>query len=251
MRMKTLPTIARLPLLSALGVVLSLGAVASNSSAVVLANYEFAGGSALSTDTEPVTTAEDYLATIAPNTSTYSGISSSSANAFFFSFQTAGDLVGSIAENDYHTFTLETNGATVNLDALNFSQEFWNTATTLTFSVSVLSSFDGFATPGLNLGNFSIAGSGYTNGDTAAVARSIDLSSIAQFQGLTSNVDFRFYFYDNSSATDRTHRLDNIVLNGTVTPVPEPSSQALVIVAIGAVTLVRYRRKAALRAASH
>ncbi|WPJ97242.1 hypothetical protein SH580_05915 [Coraliomargarita algicola] len=223
--------------LSAFAAILSLGVLASGASAsVVVADYDFSGGSAASGDTDSFTTAGDYIGTVSPNTSTYSGISSGSNNAFFFSFQTEGSLSNAITANDYHSFTLdvETGGATVSLDSLEFDQAFWNTHPTLTFSVSVLSSFDGFATAGDLLGTYTIDGADYDSGSgsdldvSTTVAQFIDLSGITEFQELSSDVEFRFYFYDTSSATDRTHRIDNVVLTAS-SVIPEPSSFALVL----------------------
>jgi hypothetical protein len=52
----------------------------------------------------------------------------------------------------------------------------------------------------------------------------------ARFQNLTSPIEFRMYI--STPATGQSLDFDNIVLNGTVAPVPEPSSLALVGLAV-------------------
>lgn len=231
--------------LSAFVALLSIGALVNSSSAsTVVAEYSFDGGSISSSDTETATIAGDYVATVAPNTTSYSGTSSSSDNAFFFSFQTAANLNDAISSNDYQSFSLdvETAGATVSLESLDFDQGWWNTAASLDFSVSVLSSFDGFATAGELLGTYTIDGATTTDANTT-VAQSINLAGLTEFQNLTSDVEFRFYFYDNSSATDRTHRIDNISLTASSVVIPEPSSMAFVFALVSLGSAVSLRRK--------
>ena len=71
---------------------------------------------------------------------------------------------------------------------------------------------------------------------------SVALSGITELQGLTDEtVEFRFLLGDDSGATSRIHVLDNIVLNGDVTAVPEPSSTALL--GLGGLALILRRRK--------
>lgn len=231
--------------LSAFAAILSIGAFSSSASAdVVIADYDFTGGSAASGDTDSFTAAGDYIGTVSPNTSTYSGISSGSNNAYFFSFQTADSLSNAITANDYQSFTLdlESTGATVSLDTLTFDQAWWNTDTTLDFGVSVLigTSAADFDEASDSIFDFTIDGAGYTNGANASVAQNVDLSGIVALQNLSSDVEVRFYFYDNSSATDRTHRIDNITLTAS-SVIPEPSSVALVFacVSLGATACMR------------
>jgi hypothetical protein len=247
MNTRTNSTIIHLRGLSSFAAILSIGALASDVSAsTIVAEYDFTGGSAASTDVDGSTFAEDYIATVAPNTVTYSGISTGSDNAFFFSFQTASDLDNAIAEDDYHSFALdlETSGATVSLESLDFDQGFWNTNTTLDFSVSIFSSVDGFATDGELLGSYTIDGGLYENGVDATVARSVNLTGITELQDVSSDVEFRIYFYDNSSATDRTHRIDNVVLTAS-TVIPEPSSVALLlgVASLGSAVFMRRRKR--------
>ena len=71
---------------------------------------------------------------------------------------------------------------------------------------------------------------------------SVNLSGITELQGLTDEtVEFRFLLGDSSGSSSRIHVLDDIVLNGTVTAVPEPSSTALL--GLGGLALILRRRK--------
>ena len=83
-------------------------------------------------------------------------------------------------------------------------------------SVFVRSSIDGYA---------SNIGSTFTQAwDTTTTGRSIDLSAPA-FQDITTATTFRLYIFDSGVDTASNGlRLDNVVLNGDVLVVPEPSS---------------------------
>jgi len=71
---------------------------------------------------------------------------------------------------------------------------------------------------------------------------SFDLSTVAALQGLTDEtVEFRFLLGDDSGATSRIHVLDNIVIDGTVSAIPEPSA-TLLLDGAGFLMLLRRRR---------
>jgi hypothetical protein len=70
---------------------------------------------------------------------------------------------------------------------------------------------------------------------------SISLSS-SEYQGLTGTITFRIYAYDDSDSTGDMDRLDNVVLNGTLSAIPEPSSFALLAGMFG-LCLVALRRR--------
>ena len=84
------------------------------------------------------------------------------------------------------------------------------------------------------------------SGDTATVNVNLDLtdpyaSNIIgdDLQGVTGPVEFRFYLIDSSSATQRFHRIDNVVLQGYV--IPEPST--LAIWSLGLLGFIGWRRR--------
>jgi hypothetical protein len=59
--------------------------------------------------------------------------------------------------------------------------------------------------------------------------QTVDLSTA--FDSQDSAVEFRFFVWDSASDTDpaRHGYFDNVVLNGTVVPVPEPVNVALAV----------------------
>ncbi|MFN7530046.1 MAG: PEP-CTERM sorting domain-containing protein [Gemmatimonas sp.] len=63
--------------------------------------------------------------------------------------------------------------------------------------------------------------------------------------GLTSTIEFRMYGYNHTGtdAADRALQYDNIVVNGTVTSVPEPGSLALLGLGLAGLGLRARRRK--------
>ncbi|MBT62283.1 MAG: hypothetical protein CML13_03630 [Puniceicoccaceae bacterium] len=222
----------------------SLGLMASCASASsVVADYSFDGGSASSSDTESSTIAGNYDATIP---AAGSGISSSSNSAFFFPYATGSNLTEALSGDDYQTFTLdlETSGATISLESLTFDQEYWNTNTALDFSVSVFigTSASDFDDASDSIADFTILGSEYTNGNTATASRTVALSGITELQNLSTDTEVRFYFYDGSAASDRTHRLDNITLTAS-SVIPEPSSMALIFALATLGTTISLKRK--------
>ncbi|MDQ8192983.1 PEP-CTERM sorting domain-containing protein [Coraliomargarita sp. SDUM461004] len=228
-------------------ILLTLGfSVSSLSGDVVVAKYQFDGGSAISTDTDSFTLAGDYsISSVSqPNLTNGQqpmGYDVDDENVYFFSGGTADSLANSITYNDFHSFTLETGGNFVSLDSLDFDQGFVSTHPTLSFSVAVLSSFDGFATAGTVLDSFTISDSSFENGGSAIESRTIDLSGITELQNVSTDIEFRIYFYDNSSANDRSHTIDNITLTASSVVIPEPSSMALIfaVVSFGSTLLMR------------
>ena len=114
-----------------------------------------------------------------------------------------------------------------------------------TFKVYLLTSIDGF------VDSADIAGSeeltvGANTGTPVypIIGGSIDLSG-AQFQNITTTTEFRFYLSDDTGGSDYIHRIDNVVLNGTVTAVPEPSSLALLGAGAALLAAALRRRKRA------
>lgn len=84
------------------------------------------------------------------------------------------------------------------------------------------------------------------SGTTLQGSATIDLSSLSAFQDVESAVIFRIYAYgDNLSPNTPTQntrpRIDNLVLNGSVDAVPEPSTLALVAIGLAGFTIFRRR----------
>jgi hypothetical protein len=204
-------------------VAVMLGA-AMPSSAAVLANYTFTGGSATSSDSDVNSTAGTF--------------GDSGLSASFATFQgqeairsAASDMPTSLSTVDYFTFTVtESGGNFLNLSgtgALTF--QYGRTASA--FSWAVRSSVDSFAAD--------IATGSAAAADTWNNA-SINLSS--SFDTLTS-VEFRILVWDGGANGNGSHGyLDNVVLNGLTTPIPEPMNISLVAFAVGLVGVGLGRR---------
>ena len=81
------------------------------------------------------------------------------------------------------------------------------------------------------------------NGNVPFVTRNIDLSGFNS-SFFTAPVEFRIYEYKNgSNDTVGGLRVDNVVLQGDVAPVPELSTGLLVAMALGGMGLFAMRRK--------
>ena len=82
--------------------------------------------------------------------------------------------------------------------------------------------------------------------DTSVRRQSIDLTSAA-FQELTS-IEFRIYFDDrlNNSSSASDVFIDNLILSGSVSSIPEPSTYGLALGGLAlAIAALRRRRKSA------
>jgi hypothetical protein len=133
---------------------------------------------------------------------------------------TGNTLAEAIAGNSFIQFVVTpTGGATFSATSLDF---IWDrTATTGPSNVALRSSFDSFAT---DLGSVS----GITAG--AFATNSISIAGLNNVSAVTT---FRLYGFGATAPTgtggfDASVTGNNVVLQGTVTAVPEPSSIALV-----------------------
>jgi hypothetical protein len=163
---------------------------------------------------------------------------SSDQNAFVRSNATGSTQADALADTSYLSFTVNAaSGYQLNLSSLKF--DFGGssaTGSTLESNIVVQSSVGGVGTgnPILHEEKKNVTGTP-TSFDTGNV---ITLSA-SQFQALSS-VTFQFRFYDNFDDISHVNRLDNVVLEGTVSAVPEPA--ALAMVSLGAGALLTRRR---------
>lgn len=136
---------------------------------------------------------------------------------------------------DYIEFTITaTAGSTLDLTTLTFD---FARAIRGTNDFAVLTDVDTFASY-VALED-QAAGTGLLT--DADAAQSVDLSAAA-YQGL-SDITFRIVFDDRqaNSGGASASIIDNIIVNGTVVPIPEPSSTALL--GLGGLALILRRRK--------
>ena len=160
--------------------------------------------------------------------------STDGGNAFIRTSVTGlNDLAGAITDNDYVSFTV-TPGAGVDLDltSLSLRAGYTNSGsyTSKILTQAVLTDIDGF-TAAASLGSVSTANTSTNDGTVVYQTLNIDLTA-AQFQDITTATEFRIYLSDETDNDDIIHRIDDIVLSGTVTapPAPRPAQPNLLLI---------------------
>lgn len=135
-----------------------------------------------------------------------------------------------VANDSYFSFTVTPDaGQTVDLSNLTFNAARGGSSGTAR-GYAVRSSVDGFAAD-LGTADLATVRPTWTSVD-------IDLSA-ADFDALTTATTFRIYVYSNSPA--RSVEFDDIVLNGDISAIPEPSGLALLL--LGAASFSARRRR--------
>ena len=160
--------------------------------------------------------------------------STDGGNAFIRTSVTGiNDLAGAITDNDYVSFTV-TPGAGVDLDltSLSLRAGYTNSGsyTSKILTQAVLTDIDGF-TAAASLGSVSTANTSTNDGTVVYQTLNIDLTA-AQFQDITTATEFRIYLSDDTNNAGIIHRIDDIVLSGTVTapPAPRPAQPNLLLI---------------------
>lgn len=207
---------------------------------VIVANYDFAGQSLSSADTDPNSIASDFTVAStyplgAATTSTLGGTAFVRADDVDGTEAAPGDEAGAIAQGYYLSFTIEPiAGQQLDLTTLGFDILFDISPTfdPTPFGVwFVKSSVGGFGTGDPTLGSRNAPVS-TTDTDIATIDPLIDLSGLPT---ITSSTTFRLYIYDNESSSSYPHRLDNVILRADITVIPEPASVILLGIALLAV----------------
>lgn len=221
-------------------------------SAAVLAGWEITGID-LDGATAPNTTPYTFGATngiaamkISSANLTLSSTVTSSTSNNQYGFKVPGvnaqtTLTGAISAGNYFQFTIAAStGFVLNLTSIELSGE---SSATGSNSAAIMSSIAGFSN-GNELA--SVTGkAGLTGGldsDPSGFGGPISLTAPA-YQGI-SQVTFRFYGWGSTSGSGvtalRNLSGDDLVINGTTSPVPEPSLALLS--GFGALALLRRRR---------
>ncbi|MDQ8206307.1 PEP-CTERM sorting domain-containing protein [Coraliomargarita sp. SDUM461003] len=209
-------------------------------SAAVLADFNFDASSLASSDASTSWGTSDIsngagLPNISGSISGTEGTPAPGIDITFADFDYAG-IGASHTANGYYTFTVTPDAGT-QLSFTDFTFDmFKQFGAGATVSATLFSSIDGFATTGDAIGAATLVGEGESG---AFYDRSITLSSLTTVSTAT---EFRLYLDDGGAGNNaNVFRLDNIVLNGETSVVPEPSSAAFLL-GLGALGLVARRR---------
>lgn len=241
----------------------SLLALASTSHAAsFIVNYNFEDTNSPNRQTPIVSgagaanvTADDAsLGAGLPTTgTTASGFSGATDSIFVRSSATAATEAGAVTGNDYFQFTVTANaGFTFSLSSISYdifaedraldsagitintflrsNAEATDYTTTLTGSA--ISDF-GDANP---TSSSDMPPVNYANGASALV----NLGSNTDFQGIATTT-FRLYQFDDATDDNKFGRIDNIVISGDVSAIPEPSTALLSILSLAGLLAVRRR----------
>jgi hypothetical protein len=219
----------------------------SSAQAVVIASYTFetAANRLSSSDTELNTTASNLSISSIPGLEINSQHTDreSTAHSLTFDLPVSGfavvgsygdiksgsnNLAGALTNNQYIGFTI-TLGTATTIDLTSFSFATDITSGTAAKNYWLLADVIG--------GTFDAAdqiGSGSFSNNESKVITTFSTSSFS------SNTEFRLYFDTGASTASHGFAIDDITLEATVTPIPEPS--AALLGGIGTLLLLRRRR---------
>jgi hypothetical protein len=200
---------------------------------VVIASYPFAGASTASTDTEPNSTAGTFtLGPASVGSSPAWGFTATNpggsfGSAFARSHTVPNTEAAAVTNGSYFSFTVTPSGGyELDLTSLTFSTAYGTDGTTLTGSTTatffVRTSLDGFAA---NVGSSFVQNSENAASPLTFNSRSVDLTG-PLFQNIAAIAEVRIYVFDGSTSQNRVPRVTNVVLNGEVPLIPEPSALA-------------------------
>ena len=224
-----------------------LAVIALPSSASILAEYETLSGPDLLKPTGGFTDANLTATDItlnnvtAPYRSTFANLTQTGSNFLAVSptiTQSTVNLSTTLTNATYLSFTFTpASGFSLSMDSLTFGAFAGGSSTR---SFYVFSSLSGFTTadPLLSV-TYSASGTVINN-------YSITLSGMPAYQNVTGPVEFRIY--DQAGGTSSSIEIgNNIILNGTVSAIPEPSTYAALVGGFS-LTIVALRRRRPARA---
>lgn len=153
---------------------------------------------------------------------------------------TASTQANAFSEGEYFSFTVSADtGFELDLTSLTFKGALNNAQSAYTWALT--SSVDGHAVD--NIIDTGVISSGSNQAGTYE-SFIVDLTG-SQFQNIAAetDVEFRFYLYNyTGTVTNRSTYLDNVVLNGTVSAIPEPSTYAMIAGMLAFVSVMVRRR---------
>jgi len=209
--------------------------------AAVLAEYAFTGGSASATNADANVTANDF--TVGAGISGLAGFSGTSNSAFARTTGTTGSTLSfatAFANDDFFSVIIGANsGYYMDLDSFTFDYGYTSTVDQSgDLRYYVTTSVDNHAA----FLNFDTVTSVSINNPTPTypLSNNTDLSAF-NYVWDGSDIEFRIYLSDQYNLGDVIHRIDNVILNGTISVVPEPSSVALL--GLGGLALMLRRKR--------
>ncbi|MFU8893723.1 MAG: hypothetical protein ACNA8L_08855 [Luteolibacter sp.] len=201
-------------------------------SAAVLALYDFDGTTLLApTSTHPGVSASNIVAASGAPSERSTAPASTENLGLNYQANTGGIVTSETAAFDGDRYFFFTLTLTDPVDFTTLMFKFGAGGGTLERSTFVRTSLDNFAN---NLGS---------SMSTEAVYSDVtyDMAAVygALAEGVTGEVEFRFYHYNNSTTNNRTIVFDDITVSGAI--IPEPSSPLIAVLGLGCL-LVRRRR---------
>ena len=196
----------------------SLAILASSSvsaSGAILTDFSFGGQGLTSSVILPDTSISEFEAT-GPNYGG-SGLTATTAGNFFT--RDGGTIFA--VNTDYVGFTITPDsGFQLDLERFGFNYGIQSLVSAPSFesTFQVRSSLDNFGSSFANT-TFTL---GTDTGTATPQSYSVDLSA-SSFQGLTDPFEVRIYTTLSASNSDFVNRFDDVVLEGEVSPIPEPS----------------------------
>lgn len=241
----------------------SLGAALHAQSTPFTATYDFASVTASSGTTDPTSVPTASNLVFSSFTAVGASANPNASGRFSFTDWTLGGVAsnntysshtGSLNTGEYYSVTITPNsGYLLSLTDLTFTVQRSGTGIR-TYAVRSDAGSDNFSTnlPGSITSNTNLSvQSGnifYWNFDattTAQTGSTVSLSAAA-FQNKATSITLRFYGW-NAEAAGGTFSIDNVVINGSVSAIPEPSTYAAIFGALALAGVVVHRRRQARR----
>jgi hypothetical protein len=165
------------------------------------------------------------------------------------------DFATAITNGNYLAFTLTPNaGYTMSLSSITFQAASGSTSLTSNRAFFLVSEATGgtfsassavLRTDRTPVGGGTMANQAATITNTIPTDYSVDLSGITRFQSISSSAIQTFRLYIQVPTTTQAVTFDDIIVNGTVTAIPEPSTFAA-FAGFATLGLAFYRRRRAV-----
>lgn len=223
--------------------VLALAGLLLPTRAAMIAQYEFAN--LTSSDTETNSTASDFTIVFPTNTA---GTTSTAGGTIFArstevdgNTTTTGDETGAIDKGHYFSFTV-TPDSNYQIDLTTLSFDILLDADPTSSPTPEATWFIKTSIGGFGAGDPTVGSRNAPVSQTDTALETINpLIDMSGLTTLSSSTEFRLYLYDNQHSSGIVHRLDNVILNGDVSVIPEPTTLWLAALSLVAVLATKRR----------